>query len=155
MKKSKTFFILMFLGALAWSLYLGLIISDGLAIKSWPVTEGEVIASDAKRIEHNQERYIIEIKYSYSVGQESYVGDKISNSNVILDSSERDLLLKQYKPNSKVTVYYNPQELGIAYLEAGVDNGIYILLLACIAMAAFSAVNLIKLFKISLLEKSE
>ncbi len=154
MKKSKTFFILIFLGALAWSLYLGIIVSDGLAIKSWPVTEGEVIASNAKRIDHNQERYIIEIEYSYSVGQDFYVGDKISNSNVMLDSSERDLLLKQYKPNSKVTVYYNPQEADMAYLKAGVDNGIYILLLACIAMIAFSAVNLIKLFKSSILENS-
>ena len=147
MKKSKTFFILIFLGALAWGLYLGIIVSDGLAIKSWPVTEGEVIASNAKRIDHNQERYIIEIKYSYSVGKESYVGDKISNSNVMLDRSERDFLLKQYEPNSKLTVYYNPQEVNKSYLKAGVENGIYILFFSCLAMIAFSAVNLIKLLK--------
>lgn len=137
----------MFLGALAWSIYLVTIVSDGLAMKSWPVTEGTVISSNAKRIDHNQERYIIEVEYSYSVGRESFVGSKVSNSNVMLDRAERDLLLEQYKKNSKVTVYYNPQELGTAYLEAGVDNGIYILLLACIGMVVFSATNLRKLFR--------
>lgn len=137
----------MFLGALAWSIYLGMIVSDGLAMKNWPVTEGTVISSNAKRIDHNQERYIIELEYSYLVGQESFVGRKISNSNVMLDRAERDLLLKQYEQSSRVTVYYNPKDIRTSYLKAGVDNGIYILLLACIGMVVFSAINLRKLFR--------
>jgi len=146
-KKSKVFFVVMFLASFAWSTYLATIVSEGLATKSWPVVEGTVISSNALRIQHNQERYIIEVEYSYSVEKKLFVGNRVSNFNSMLDRTDRDLQLKKYETSDKVNVYYNPQEPSKAYLIVGVDYGIYLLLFACITMVFFSAVNLRTLLK--------
>lgn len=146
-KKSNVFFVVMFLASFAWSTYLVTIVSEALATKSWPVVEGTVISSNALRIQHNQERYIIEVEYSYSVEKKLFVGNRVSNFNSMLDRADRDLQLKKYETSNKVNVYYNPQERSKAYLIVGVDYGIYLLLFACIAMVFFSAVNLRTLLK--------
>jgi hypothetical protein len=57
------------------------------------------------------------------------------------------LLEIEYQTRDKVNVYYNPQEPSKSYLVVGVGYGIYLLLLVCIAMVFFSAVNLRTLLK--------
>ena len=146
--KSKLFFILMFFGATIWSTYLLMILNIGMETKHWPVTEGKVLSSNAKRINHHQERYILEIKYSYSINNGQLVGNKISNSNVMLTRAEKDLKLKDYHPASLISVYYNPEKPSESYLITGVDYGVFILLIACIGMLIFSALNLRKLIKL-------
>ena len=145
--KSRVFFVVMLLSSLAWSAYLVTVVSEDLTTKSWPMVEGTVISSNGLRIQHNQERYIIEVEYSYMLDEKLFVGNRVSNVNSMLDRAERDLQLKKYQTRDKVNVYYNPQEPSKSYLMVGVGYGIYLLLFVCIAMVFFSAVNLRTLLK--------
>lgn len=139
--------MLMLFGATLWSIYLVTIVIEGMENKNWPITEGKVLSSNAKRINHNQERYILEIEYSYSVNNEQLVGSKISSVHEMLTRTEKDSKLKEYHPNSLISVYYNPKNPRDSYLVTGVDYKILILLIACIVMTIFSAINLRKLMK--------
>jgi len=116
----------MLLSSLAWSAYLVTVVSEGLTTKSWRMVEGTVISSNGLRIQHNQERYIIEVEYSYMVDEKLFVGNRVSNVNSMLDRAERDLQLKRYQTRDKVNVFYNPQEPSKSYLMVGVGYGIYL-----------------------------
>ena len=137
----------MFIGASIWCVYLGYTIVEGLKIQKWPNVEGVMVSSSAKRIDHNKERYILEVEYKYSVDGQALTGYKISNSNVMLSRMEKEVSLKNYSPDKKVRVFYDPSDHKNSYLKSGVDLGIYILLIACFSLVVFSAINLKKLFK--------
>ncbi|XQF94400.1 hypothetical protein ACOBV9_19935 (plasmid) [Pseudoalteromonas espejiana] len=77
--------------------YLVTVISEGLTTKSWSMVGGTVISSNGLRIQHNQERYIIEVEYSYMVDEKLFVGNRVSNVNSMLDRAELDLQLKKYQ----------------------------------------------------------
>ncbi|WP_024607800.1 DUF3592 domain-containing protein [Pseudoalteromonas sp. TAB23] len=103
--KSRVFFVVMLLTSLAWSAYLVPVVSEGLTTKSWPMVEGTVISSNGLRIQHNQERYIIEVEYSYMVDEKLFFGNRVSNVNSMLDRAERDLQLNKYQTRDKVNVF--------------------------------------------------
>ncbi|MDF3126937.1 DUF3592 domain-containing protein [Rheinheimera sp. 1928-s] len=144
---SKTFFIVMFVGASIWCLYLGHIAIEGLKASGWPSVDGVITSGSAKRIDHSKERYIIEVEYKYSVGHKNFIGNRLSNLNALLDSSEKDSALKRYSTDSSVKVHYDPNNPQNSYLVTGVHLVTYVLWLACVGMVIFSAVHLKKLFR--------
>jgi hypothetical protein len=113
--------------------------------REWPEVTGAVISSKGQRIDHNKERYILEIEYEYAVDGKSYYSKRVSSSNKMLTLSEKDELLRQYKPQSEVSVYYDPANPKEAYLIKGLDKGILILFIACIVLMFFSGFNLRRL----------
>lgn len=137
----------MLIGASIWCVILGSTVVEGLKAQKWPSVDGVMMSSSAKRINHSKERYIIEVEYRYSVQSETFTGNKISSSDVMLNRTEKETGLKNYSPNTKVKVFYDPNNLKNSYLKVGVDLGIYILLIACFGMVMFSVTNLNKLFK--------
>ncbi|WP_233079586.1 DUF3592 domain-containing protein [Rheinheimera soli] len=144
---SKTFFIIMFVGASIWCLYLGHIAIEGLKASGWPSVDGVITSGSAKRVDHSKERYIIEVEYKYSIGHKSFTGNRLSNLNSLLDSSEKDIALKRYSADSSVKVYYDPNNHQNAYLVTGVHLVTYVLWLASLGMAVFSVLSLRKLLK--------
>jgi|OM-RGC.v1.024550084 hypothetical protein len=144
---SKTFFIVMFVGASIWCFYLGHIAIEGLKASSWPSVEGVITSASAKPVEHSKERYLIEVEYKYAIEHKSYTGNRLSNLNNLLDSSEKDIALKRYAADSSVKIYYDPNNHQNAYLIPGADLVVYVLWLASLGMAIFSAVSLTKLLK--------
>jgi hypothetical protein len=142
---NKWFFIIMLIGASLWSMYLVSLILEGMETREWPEVTGAVISSKGQRIDHNKERYILEIEYEYAVDGKSYYSKRVSSSNKMLTLSEKDELLRQYKPQSEVSVYYDPANPKEAYLIKGLDKGILILFIACIVLMFFSGFNLRRL----------
>jgi hypothetical protein len=142
---NKWFFIIMLIGASLWSMYLVSLILEGIETREWPEVTGAVISSKGQRIDHNKERYILEIEYEYAVDGKSYYSKRVSSSNKMLTLSEKDELLRQYKPQSEVSVYYDPANPKEAYLIKGLDKGILILFIACIVLMFFSGFNLRRL----------
>lgn len=74
----------MLLTSLAWSAYLVPVVSEGLTTKSCPMVEGTVISSNGLRIQHNQERYIIEVEYSYMVDGKLFLEIEYQTSTLCL-----------------------------------------------------------------------
>jgi hypothetical protein len=142
---NKWFFIIMLIGASLWSMYLVSLILEGIETREWPEVTGAVISSKGQRIDHNKERYILEIEYEYAVDGKSYYSKRVSSSNKMLTLSEKDELLGQYKPQSEVSVYYDPANPKEAYLIKGLDKGMLILFIACIGLMFFSGFNLRRL----------
>jgi hypothetical protein len=142
---NKWFFIIMLIGASLWSMYLVSLILEGIETREWPEVTGAVISSKGQRIDHNKERYILEIEYEYAVDGKSYYSKRVSSSNKMLTLSEKDELLGQYKPQSEVSVYYDPANPKDAYLIKGLDKGMLILFIACIGLMFFSGFNLRRL----------
>jgi hypothetical protein len=142
---NKWFFIIMLIGASLWSMYLVSLILEGIETREWPEVTGAVISSKGQRIDHNKERYILEIEYEYAVDGKSYYSKRVSSSNKMLTLSEKDELLGQYKPQSEVSVYYDPANPKEAYLIKGLDKGMLILFIACIGLMFFSGLTLRRL----------
>lgn len=137
----------MLVGASIWCIYLGVTLVEGLQTESWPSVDGVIVSSNAKRIDHDKERYVIDVEYKYSVNEKHFTGTEISSSNKMLTKSEKENSLERYVSGKSVKVYYDPDSHQNAYLVTGADIGIYILLLACLGMVGFSAYSLRKLVK--------
>ncbi|WP_264344679.1 DUF3592 domain-containing protein [Rheinheimera sp. MM224] len=144
---SKTFFIVMFVGASIWCFYLGHITIEGLKASGWPSVDGVITSASAKRVENSKERYVIEVEYKYAVGHKNFTGNRLSNLNTLLDSSEKDITLKRYTADSSVKIYYDPNNHQNAYLVTGADLLVCVLWLASLGMAIFSVLSLRKLLK--------
>ena len=142
---NKRFFIIMLIGSSLWSIYLVSLILEGMETKEWPEITGVVISSKGQRIDHDKERYILEIEYEYTVDGKSYSSQRVSSSNKMLTMSEKDELLEKYKPQSEVNVYYDPDNPRDSYLINGLDKGILILFIVCIGLVLFSGFNLRRL----------
>lgn len=142
---NKWFFIIMLIGSSLWSIYLVSLILEGMETKEWPEITGVVISSKGQRIDHDKERYILEIEYEYTVDGKSYSSQRVSSSNKMLTMSEKDELLEKYKPQSEVNVYYDPDNPRDSYLINGLDKGILILFIVCIGLVLFSGFNLRRL----------
>jgi hypothetical protein len=142
---NKWFFIIMLIGSSLWSIYLVSLILEGMETKEWPEITGVVISSNGQRIDHDKERYILEIEYEYTVDGKSYSSQRVSSSNKMLTMSEKDELLEKYKPQSEVNVYYDPDNPRDSYLINGLDKGILILFIVCIGLVLFSGFNLRRL----------
>lgn len=137
----------MFVGASIWCFYLGHVVIGGLKTTGWPSVDGVITSASAKRVEHSKERYVIEVEYKYAVGHKNFTGNRLSNLNTLLDSSEKDIALKRYTADSIVKIYYDPNNHQNAYLVTGADLLVCVLWLASLGMAIFSVLSLRKLLK--------
>ena len=138
---------MMLFGAASWLLLLSFYIYEGFQTKNWPFTEGVIISATAQRIDHDKERYIIDVNYEYKLAGKAFNGHNISGTKVMYTRSEINKELENYVPDTKVHVFYQPSSPKNAYLKTGIDNGLYILWLAAVGMCIFSIIKLRKLYK--------
>ena len=146
-KNSKLFFGFMLIGSSLWLGLLTFKIAGNLNAGNWPITPAIIMSSDIKRVEHKDERYILDIKYQYEIDGNSYIGKEISNMNQLYNFKEANEKLKLYKENSLVEAIYNRENPTIVYLDVTVNYILYILSVVLFVMAIFSLANLIRLFK--------
>ncbi|WP_417380019.1 DUF3592 domain-containing protein [Gimesia sp.] len=101
------------------------LLEQARASKDWPVTTGEVLASDVqshRSSNSNSSTYSAHVVYRYQVQDKNYeaktvwFGSDVSTS----DRSLAQNTIKKYPIQQSVTVYYDPQHPETAVLEPGV-----------------------------------
>ncbi|BDX38198.1 hypothetical protein CYCD_15530 [Tenuifilaceae bacterium CYCD] len=93
---------------------------DAHSTKSWPTTEGTIIVSEVTR----SSRYVPHIVYTYTIDTLDYTSEKIGLTNYAQYKRESDAKVEsdKYPVNSKVTVYYNPNNAEEAILKPGIKG---------------------------------
>ncbi len=96
--------------------------------QSWPATEGVItksrIITDYRSSGDpptTEKYYKLEVSYSYTVDDTTYIGDRISPSGNVSSRNHRtveDIFVK-YPPNKSLNVFYDPQNPERAILESG------------------------------------
>lgn len=115
----------------------------------WPSVSGRITYSRAQttRVD-NSTRYTPLVKYTYTIAGRSYVNERISASDMHQKSIYRaNDILRKYPAGGQVTVYYNPDDPGIALLETGLPKNVFVLLLsavACFGLAVLIAISAYK-----------
>jgi len=112
--------------------------------EKWPKASGMIIHSTLGEKENDEGKisYFADIEFKYSVDSISYTNDRISYWKFLSpDSSNFEESLLKYPLNKKVSVYYNPKDPKIGYLEPGISIGSYIYLIFGIAFIVLSVAN--------------
>jgi hypothetical protein len=86
--------------------------------KTWPHTPG-VISESEWRL-RGRDDGIAHIVYRYSVAGQSYDGNNILPGINEYTSSDEEAKVRQYRPGSSVTVFYDPSDPQNSCLEVGV-----------------------------------
>ncbi len=115
------------IGLLAWGV---ISYRTALESRSWPTTDGVVTYSEVyTSSDSDGTTYGATVNYRYTVNDQSYNGDKISLTDYSSSSRGRaEDLVEQYRPDTRVTVYYDPDDPGKAILETGANWVQYMLM---------------------------
>ena len=116
--------------------------SRAKACLSWPQVNGQIVSSEL--IGQGSELGLcgLDFQYSYEVQGQTYFADRIDFGEPVA-TFKRDIVLRQiqekYKPDSSVTVYYDPDNPSNAVLERDVQPGIlyYIVAAALICLSGY------------------
>ncbi len=126
-------FILMF-GALGlWTFAMGTSKAlEGMNALSWPTVQGRIIMSKSDEMRTSKDirvaRLCMRLDYLYMVDGVIYEGHRVSVGWQCFGSESRiKALLKRYRPNTVVTVYYNPEMPQRSLLEPGLDWTVFFL----------------------------
>lgn len=110
------------------------IFSNAQANRSWPATTGQVVGSRMETDRSNRRRqssgqrsrrrtsYDAIVRYSYTVGGQSYTNDQLSAATDYFSSSNQSRtrdFLNRHPVGASVTVFYNPRQPGSSVLERG------------------------------------
>ena len=100
-----------------------------LRSRSWPAASGVITESHwgTRTKGARKQRSGAEIRYRYTVEGKTYTGDVISYGNMFFASDAGRL--QRYPQGARVDVHYDPQDPGMAVLEAGAGHspGLFIL----------------------------
>jgi len=125
---------------LAWG---GYEIRRAYESRSWPNTQGTVIASYIDKRSHRDSNnhtrivYTPKIRYQYQVEGKHYTCKRIAFGGESGGKrSKAKKVVDKYPSGKKVTVYYNPQDPKVAVLKAGFSWGAVFAFLAGIVFFA-------------------
>jgi len=121
----------------------------GKASASWPSVAGTVTYSHAEsRRGSSKTEYLPAVKYSYTVAGKSYLGGRISSSEVYKKNlASANGVLRNYPVGRRVTVYYDPADPSSSLLVPGVPRNLYLLLggaVLCLLLGVAVAVSALK-----------
>ena len=115
----------------------------GEASTNWPTVEGVIKSAqigDTGRParEGDSRSYHPEIRYEYLVDGETFTSERISFRLEGIQSHARPEIAEivaSYRPGSKVTVHYNPEDPSVSCLETGMNVGGLVLIgMVCMAI---------------------
>ena len=108
---------------------------------SWPTAKGTILTSDVNKSTHRGTTnvgnsggsqtvtsYKAAISYEYSVNGELFFSDKVSFGETGESAARAYAKAKNYPPGQKVSVFYDPDNPGVAVLEPGVAKSAYLLM---------------------------
>jgi hypothetical protein len=107
----------------------------GIRSKSWPATEGEIVASEVEKVKPTETGMIINkyraaVQYTYTVKDVTYTSEVVSFGELAFLIFNRGLrsrkgakqLVAKYPVGSVVQVYYEPGNPNRSLLEPGVSD---------------------------------
>lgn len=104
--------------------YAGMNIRRGSERKSWSQTTGEIISAKVEEVvthgDYTSTDYFPKIYYRYKVNLVEYESGSVNASEAPFTIGKQKfaaLRVEKFKPNSKVIVYYNPDNPNEAVLE--------------------------------------
>jgi hypothetical protein len=126
-KKLIILMMVMFAAGFCLSAYGGYEMKGALEARSWPQTEGTIIASSVtertRRESNHRTRttYFPQVHYRYQVDGHPYTGSRIQFGVGDYGGGQQwaQKVVDRYPTGKKVTVYYKLQEPHYAVLEAG------------------------------------
>ena len=127
------------IGAPIFTLVGGICLSAGIysinratESESWPMVEGEVIATDIVRSRSNDgggTTYRAKIEYQYAIDGVTHYGNRVSYAGRV-SSSNRGAAMEitaRYRKGSKVAVYYDPEDHEECVLEPGMTAMVFLM----------------------------
>jgi Protein of unknown function (DUF3592) len=118
----------------------------GLESRSWPTTQGIVMASKLQEDrEADGDRFFrASVSYRFTVGGCEFVGNRacFGDSDLTSWSWAARKIVNRYRPGDAVTVHYDPSKPREAVLEPGVSGTIMATLAFEIAFLAFAILAL-------------
>ena len=86
--------------------------------KSWPSTNGEVVATDIEVHSRKRTSYLPQVRYRYTVGGTVHEGDKIQLNDPLIyhTRDEARAFLADYPVGGPVTVYHDPERPALSVL---------------------------------------
>ncbi len=153
------YFVSLFFGLFLVSIGLRRIIID-LISKNWPFTEG-IIKKSFDKIEYDEYGNVLhipKINYSYIVNSKEYFSGNItfgnrgiSFSNMYNEISNKNDSLKvlsKYTENSKVKVFYCPNNPKVAVLKPGITTGAILVLSSGLIITFFTSLIIFSMLRV-------
>jgi len=87
--------------------------------RQWPSTTGRVVQSGTTQVDNGESMsYRARVRYEYAVGNQRYVGDRISLRGAeSIFSKVIQSIVERYPVSASVKVFYDPQQPNMAVLE--------------------------------------
>lgn len=114
------------------------------ATSAWPATEATILSGDLDRTARIEPRgvtssdYTPRIRYSYSVGDHTYVGERVSFVQLTSEHAARSVL-ERFSAGARVPVYYDPHHPAEAVLLRDGTNGLWAVVAFGLLFAALGA----------------
>jgi hypothetical protein len=121
----------------------------GMKSASWPAAQGKIISSRVESTRKDQEtNFRASVRYRYSIQGVSYIGTRITASDVLhRNRGSAEDILGNYPVAKDVKVYYDPAQPATSVLKVGLPKNVYILLattLGCLFLAAAITISMLK-----------
>jgi hypothetical protein len=102
--------------------------------KEWPTTSGTITFSQvAISTDEDGTTYYADVRFKYVVNDRWYTADTVHFGEYSSGSGRAEEIVARYPPESRVTVYYNPDSPQTAVLEPGVTIGAYLTILVALS----------------------
>lgn len=123
-------FLLLFVGVgIGLSLWGWSVLQKARVSESWPQAQGEIVSSEVRRSDdENGSSYSGDVTFEYVVADSRYSSDNVSFGQYSGNRSHAEEIVAKYPVGSRVTVYYDPEDVATAVLEPGVTWSSYLLI---------------------------
>lgn len=123
-------FLLVFVGVgIGLSLWGWSVLQKARVSESWPQAQGEIVSSEVRRSDdENGSSYSGDVTFEYVVADSRYSSDNVSFGQYSGNRSHAEEIVAKYPVGSRVTVYYDPEDVATAVLEPGVTWSSYFLI---------------------------
>ncbi|GEM_PF-3307678 len=145
-KNKKFYYVLLGLATLA-SMVFSYACYKSMLVQTWPFVEGVVLSVEAKPSSSVDGKFKLNLKYQYTVDNQTYYGDRFAVVGTSYNSSEIIKLINQYKEHPEIRIYYNVVDPSEAYVDTEFKIGMLFIVFVCYFLVLISILNLRRLYR--------
>lgn len=126
----------------------GMQLLSGIQSQNWPAITAEVVSSEARYSGGRRGgRYALSLSYRYHVSDVSYQSSGVRAVDHTGTKEEIEARASKLSPGSSVTIYYDPMNPSVAYLERGVEPAEFMILIIGLVIFSLSFGLIVALIK--------